>query len=250
MIRKTVHTAYTLALCCTVLATVSHAGTLDLELESGAVWFSQNDTRIPGDTGTKFDMRDLTGDGPDPYIRLYATYEFNPRHALRLTYAPIEVSGTGQFTKEVIFADTSFAANTDTAGTYRFNTYRLTYRWTFHETARWRWGFGGAALIRDAEISLEQGGIKATKDDLGVVPLLHLYGAYQLNDAWSAILDIEGAWAPQGRAFDVALKARYDFDSGWYLSAGYRTLEGGADNDEVYTFAWLHYAMLTAGYRF
>jgi len=33
--------------------------------------------RIPGDTGTKFDMLDLTGSGPDAYIRLYATCAFN-----------------------------------------------------------------------------------------------------------------------------------------------------------------------------
>lgn len=43
------------------------AGDLAIEVESGAVWFSQNDTRIPGDTGTEFDMLDLTGSGPDPY---------------------------------------------------------------------------------------------------------------------------------------------------------------------------------------
>jgi hypothetical protein len=26
------------------------------------------------------------------------------------------------------------------------------------------------------------------------------------------------------------------------VRAGYRFVEGGADNDEVYTFAWIHYA--------
>jgi hypothetical protein len=34
------------------------------------------------------------------------------------------------------------------------------------------------------------------------------------------------------------------------VSAGYRTVEGGADVDEVYNFAWLHYAVLSASYRF
>ncbi len=53
-----------------------------------------------------------------------------------------------------------------------------------------------------------------------------------------------------GRAVDVALTVSHEFDSGWYAAAGYRTLEGGADNDEVYTFAWLHYAQIDLGYRF
>ncbi|MBU1692397.1 MAG: hypothetical protein KKC51_00370 [Verrucomicrobia bacterium] len=53
-----------------------------------------------------------------------------------------------------------------------------------------------------------------------------------------------------GRGVDAVLKAQCDFDSGWYVAAGYRTLEGGADNDDVYTFAWLHYALVAAGRRF
>ena len=226
------------------------AGNLDLKVEGGGVWFSQNDVRIPGDGGTDFDMLDLTGKGPDPYVRVYATYDFNRRHALRLTFAPLEVDGTGRLSEDVTFQGDVFAANTPTKGTYKFNTYRLTYRWTFYDRQSWRWGLGGAALVRDADITLEQEGKMQSKEDLGVVPLLHLYGQYRLNHQASVILDLEGAWSPTGRALDAALTAQYDFNSGWYVAAGYRTLEGGADNDEVYTFAWLHYAHATIGYRF
>jgi len=221
-----------------------------VELEAGAVTFSRNDTRIPGNTGTRFNMLDLTGTGMSPYFRLYATYDFNERHALRLTFAPLTVSGTGVFEEEVSFDGVAFAADTDTKGSYTFNTYRLTYRWLWHTSERWRSGVGMAVLIRDAQISLEQGGQRASTYDLGLVPLLHFYAAYLLNDNTSAILDMEGAWAPQGRAVDMALKVQRDFESGWHLSTGYRTLEGGADNDSTYTFAWLHYAFLQAGYTF
>jgi len=34
------------------------------------------------------------------------------------------------------------------------------------------------------------------------------------------------------------------------VAAGYRTVEGGADVDEVYNFAWLHYAVLSVSYGF
>lgn len=226
------------------------AGNLDLEVESGAVWFSRNDIRIPGDTGTTFDMLDLTGSGPEPYVRLYATYAFNDRHALRVTIAPFEIDGTGTLKENTTFEGEVFTSNVPTKGTYKFDTYRLTYRWTFHDSARWRFGVGAAALVRDAEISLEQDNKKQSRDDLGVVPLLHLYGAYNFTDRLSLILDVEGAASSPGRAVDAALKARYEFNSNWYVSAGYRTLEGGSDNDDVYTFAWLHYALAEIGYRF
>ena len=237
-------------LICALLPATGRTGNLSIEAEGGAVWFSQNDVRIPGDSGTTFDMLDLTGDGPDAYLRLYAVYDFNEKHAVRLTYAPVETEGTGTLQEDVTFRDSVFQAGVPTEGTYKFNTYRLTYRWTFFSSERWKWGFGAAALVRDADIRLKQGALEENRDDLGFVPLLHLYGAWTPDDHWSVIFDFEGAAAPQGRALDAALKAQYAFDSGWHLAGGYRTLEGGADNDSVYTFAWLHYLFLSTGYRF
>jgi hypothetical protein len=38
--------------------------------------------------------------------------------------------------------------------------------------------------------------------------------------------------------------------AGVELRAGYRMVEGGADNDEVYTFAWFHYAVVGLGLAF
>lgn len=231
-------------------ASPSQAERFDLRLEGGSVFSSRNDARIPGDGGNRFDLRDLIGKGPDPYFRLYGTYNFNDRHALRITLAPLEVDGTGRLSRDVRFKDEVFTADAPVTGTYQFSTYRLTYRWLFHDGDPWRWGVGAAVLVRDADITLEQGGKRESRDDLGLVPLGHLYAEYRLNHRANLILDVEGAWSPMGRAVDASLMAEYELDSGWYARAGYRTLEGGADNDDVYTFAWLHYAQTAIGYRF
>ena len=42
----------------------------------------------------------------------------------------------------------------------------------------------------------------------------------------------------------------YDIDDRWSIGAGYRTIEGGADNDTVYTFSWFHQAVISAVIRF
>lgn len=233
-----------------IIANSASGGAIDISVESGAAWLSRNDARIPGDDGTRFDLLDLTGSGPEPYIRFYATYSFNPRHSLRLNIAPFRVEGTGRLDQDVVFKDSTFAAGIPTKGTYKFNTYRLTYRWMFHRSINWHWGIGGAVLVRDAKIELQQGPLRESRTDLGVVPLLHAYGAYHFNDRLSAILDIEGAGASQGRAIDAAIKLNYAWPSGWHASTGYRTLEGGADNSDVYTFAWLHFAFVEIGYAF
>ncbi len=221
-----------------------------LQLEAGPVWFSRNNARIPGDTGTRFDMLDLIDDGPLPYARLRATYDFNARHALRLELAPLGVEGTGVLDTPVRFEDADFAAYAPTRGRYEFNTYRLTYRWMFDDSDKWDLGLGATLLVRDATVALRQGALQRSNDDLGLVPLLHLYGAYHLSERASLVLDFDGAAAPQGRAIDVSLQLQYALASGWNVFGGYRTLEGGADNDSVYTFAWLHFATIGAGYRF
>ena len=64
-------------------------------LETGGVWFSRNDIRIPSDTGTEFDMARLTGSGPDFFARIDGHWDINDRHGLRIVLAPREVSATG-----------------------------------------------------------------------------------------------------------------------------------------------------------
>ncbi len=243
-------TALALALTFPVCALGDDAKRWSVALESGALWFSRNRARIPSDTGTRFDLKDLTGSGPDAYVRLYVQHDFNDRHSLRLNLAPVKATGTGALDSDVQFAGEDFSADTPTRASYQFNTYRLTYRWTFHRGDRWDLGVGGTLLVRDADIELRQGDRRANDDDLGVVPLLHLYSAYHLSDRTSLVADVEAAAAPQGRAIDAAFKVRHELPSGWHVYGGYRTLEGGADNSNVYTFAWLHHAMVGIGYSF
>ncbi len=48
------------------------------------------------------------------------------------------------------------------------------------------------------------------------MPLLYLYGEYQLSDRWRFIIDFDGLASPQGRALDLGLFARYDINRRWY----------------------------------
>jgi hypothetical protein len=48
----------------------------------------------------------------------------------------------------------------------------------------------------------------------------------------------------------VSLKAVFRVSDAIDLDVGYRLLEGGADNDEVYTFAFFHYAVAGVRIRF
>ena len=65
-----------------------------------------------------------------------------------------------------------------------------------------------------------------------------------MGSSWLFHFNMDAAAAPQGRAFDLAFKARKELSKNYQLGVGVRTLEGGADNDKVYTFSWFNYAVL------
>jgi len=215
---------------------------LSFEFEAGAVWQDLNDVEIPNDgTATRFSVEELVGRGPFFSYRVYASYDFNEKHGVRLLFAPLTVEGSGVPAAPIEFDDQSFDAGVSTDAKYTFNSYRVTYRYRFVNTDRWRCHIGFTAKIRDAEVALSQGSKSASYDNVGFVPLLHIAGEWKASDRWSAVLDADALAAPQGRAEDVALKMAYRVSDRWSASAGYRMVEGGADNDKVYTFAWLHY---------
>jgi hypothetical protein len=223
---------------------------ISLEIEAGPIWQTRNDVQVPNDpSATRFSLRNLTGSGPWPAARLYASWHLNDRHELRALFAPLTIVETATLAAPVEFAGASYSAGEPTEGTYTFNSYRVTYRYRFHHGTVWSWWVGFTAKIRDANIELRQGNTTSRKTDIGFVPLLHLAADRWLSPDWRLRFDADALAGGPGRAEDISLKAAYDIGR-WTLSAGYRTVEGGADVDAVYAFAWLHYAVVSAAIRF
>jgi opacity protein-like surface antigen len=220
-----------------------------LDGELGAAWQSSNEVQVPNDAaGTRFDFRGLTGDGPYLAGRLTFSWQVAPKHEVRALYAPLGLKETGTLPGPVRFEGQTFnGANVE--GEYRFDSYRIGYRYTFFENTAWTWKAGVTGKIRDAEITLRQNGVSASRTDTGFVPLLSLYGEWRFAPRWRGELDLEGLGASQGRAIDLGLRAGYDLTRNWNVGVGYRFLDGGADNDNVYNFARFNYAVATLRYR-
>jgi hypothetical protein len=215
--------------------------TFEIELEGGPVWQSRNNVQIPNDeTGTRFSLADLSGKGPWPAGRLYLTWNINGRHGLRALLAPFSLTETGSLEDPVSFAGGTFQPGTVDA-TYKFSSWRLSYRYRFFRRQDLDLWIGFTGKLRDAKIELRQGSMSSKDTDLGFVPLLHLAADWRMTRAGHLLFDFDGLAGGPGRAFDSSLKFGYDLGDRWRVSVGYRTLEGGADVDSVYNFAWLHY---------
>ena len=222
----------------------------EVELEAGAVWQSKNDVEIPNDgTATRYSLKDLVGDGPWPAGRLHFTWNINQRHSLRVLAAPLGYTESGAFENPVLFAGEVYAADLPTEATYQFNSWRLTYRYRFKRGERWNWWIGFTAKIRDAKIELRQGSVTSKDTDVGIVPLVYLRGDFRVTERWHFLLDLDALGGGPGRAEDLSLKLGRDFGDRWQFAFGYRTVEGGADVDDVYNFAWFNYAVVSGSYR-
>jgi hypothetical protein len=197
---------------------------------------------VPGDTGTQFSISEFD-DGPFAGFRLYAGRKWNNRHEFRALYAPLELEVNGQFDRPTLFQETTFAANTDTELGYKFNSYRLTYAYHFEPAGAWNLALGFSAKVRDAEVRVKQGALSETKKNVGFVPLVNFQARRDLWQRWRFRFDLDALAAPQGRAVDAGFFAEHSWSSFDFFT-GYRMVEGGADNEEVYNFAWIHQAVV------
>jgi hypothetical protein len=114
----------------------------------------------------------------------------------------------------------------------------------------WTWRLGFTGFVRDARIALTQGDRTAEDTDVGFVPLGHVSADARLSARWSAALVLDASAAPQGRAIDLAATLEYRPTPRWRVFGGYRTIEGGADVDSVFAFAWLNAVVGGIGVRF
>jgi hypothetical protein len=220
------------------------------DFEAGIVAASRNDARVPGAGGTDLSLVDDLSASPAPAFRVRLGYRFGDRHFITALYAPLKLNATGVLDRDVLFAGQSFAAGSSLLGVYRFDSYRLTYRYSFVRDEAFEVAAGVTGKIRDAEISL-YGPATARKTNTGFVPLLNVHLEWRPGGGrFGVLFDADALAAPQGRAEDVLLAVTWAVSPAVVLRGGYRTVEGGASNDEVYNFAWLHYAVAGVELRF
>ncbi len=239
---KQVLFACLLGLCFSRVSAMAES-TQVFDIEGGWVFPGYNDVRIPGDSGTKLSLtEDLSADS-FPAFRARYTITMAGKHDLSLLAAFLTMRSSGTLDRDTDFNGTTFQAGAPLESTFRFNSYRLTYRYLLFDSPKFKFRAGVSAKVRDAAIRLEGGGQESENTDLGLVPLISFNAVWLAHPRLHLVLDGDALAAPQGRAEDVLLAAVVPLNDHVSLKAGYRILEGGADNDKVYTFSLFHYAV-------
>ncbi|MDN3687870.1 hypothetical protein [Cyclobacterium jeungdonense] len=227
-----------------LIGTLSRAQVI-LDVESGLAFPGYNDVRIPNEMGTLFSFQeDFETEGPVIPLRTRLGFSFNEKNHIFALYAPLGINYNGTATKNISFQSSIFQQGETLDGYYQFNSYRLTYRRDILKSGDWLVGVGFTAKIRDAQVRLANDqGLRDKKDDLGFVPLLHLYTSYNLGGKKLIYFEGDGLAGGPGRAFDLFLGTRLPITERIDIKAGYRFLEGGANVDEVYNFTLVQFAV-------
>jgi hypothetical protein len=238
----------TLSSCLLLLALVAPAvARWSVDVEAGPVFSGYNDVRIPGDTGTLFSLTEDLHARTALGFRARLSKTFGDRHWVSVLVAPLRVESRGTLDREVLFAGMRFPAMADDLEAfYRFDSYRLTYRFGLVRARRFSLDLGLTAKVRDAEISLNYAHVMlpgASKTNTGFVPIVSFRADWSLSQRLGLVLDGDALGVPQGRAEDVTAALRVGFGDRIAARIGYRVLEGGSDVDEVYGFALFHYAV-------
>ncbi|MFO7731524.1 MAG: hypothetical protein R6V86_12265 [Spirochaetia bacterium] len=222
-----------------------------VDAETGAAFTGYNDVQIPADTGTRFSLADDLEPDPVWFYRLQAGADIG-RHSAFVLYAPLLVESTGTASENIDFYGQTFTAGSDLTGSFKFNSYRFTYAYTFVQQPQFLLAAGLTGKIRDAYIKLEDdSGTSKKRSNLGVVPLIHLKAQWFISPQFSLLLEGDGLAAPQGRAEDFLIAGVYAARPDLELRLGYRILEGGSDGGgSVYTFSMFHYATMGIRWKF
>ncbi|HPF94727.1 MAG TPA: hypothetical protein PLV65_12325, partial [Tenuifilaceae bacterium] len=102
---------------------------ISIDVEAGAVYTGYNDVRIPGDEGSFISFSDELSGKTSLFSRVRLGYMFGDRNEVLLLYAPLNLSYKGTVSRDIIFKGETFAAGSKLNATYKFNSYRITYRY-------------------------------------------------------------------------------------------------------------------------
>jgi hypothetical protein len=221
-----------------------------VDIEGGTAYNGYNDVRIPGNTGTDISLSEELESDATGFWRVRVAVDLGQRHRLSLLAAPLSIEGSGSVDREVEFNGVRFEAGEKLNSRYRFDSYRLSYSYVLVKSDRLRFDLGFTAKVRDAAIKIEGERESSEKTNTGFVPLINFALDWSFGSRVGLLVEGDALAAPQGRAEDVLAALYTDATDRLRLRAGYRILEGGADNDEVYNFTLVHYLSAGITYRF
>ena len=235
---------YLLIFCLLGLAgTLSAQSDFRLRLYPQVAVGANNDIRCPNNSdGT---LLSLPGDLHRTSAAVFAPrVEFEyayRRHHIMLAAVFVRENFTGHASEPIHFNQALFATGSSIDALYRFDTYRLSYRYRLVNRPKFQLELGATALLRDAMVAMTGDNQHSEFYNLGVVPLISYYIGWTPISALTVYSYGDGL-SPNMAARRISSQASnttfIPTSASW---PGYRLIEGGSNVKSVYTFALYHF---------
>ena len=199
-------------------------------------------TRVPLDQD--FDRRRVGVFSP----RVELEYVYKRNHFI-LTAAWLTDKFEGISVEDIRFNGTTFDTGSSLLTTYRFDTYRIGYRYRIVARERFDFELGATLLVRDASITMNDYNRPVKFTNVGVAPLISYRIGWNPSNRITVLSYGDGFAVKQGRAIDVYAGIKYQFNNLLSANLGYRLLDGGSDVESIYTMALYQYLSFGIGLR-
>lgn len=216
-----------------------------LNFELGQTKTAFNRFAIPN---TSEDRVSLPVDDTVTSYRLMGLFDLENGNQIYFLVAPLASKYNFRAEKNFEFDREIFTQGIDTEVDYKFNSYRLGYLWNWNFKLLRVWA-GFVGKIRDAKIKVSQASTSKSFDNVGFVPLASFGFEYNMRNYLSFYSHTDALTSRQGSAYDSQLEIRFNMKQTAF-SIGKRILGGGADNDNVYSFAQFDTYYAGINYKF
>jgi len=221
--------------------------------------------------GTYFDYQKEGGqDVLFPVSRISLELDFKKRNRFVFLYQPLRLESQVLLKNNLTVDELLFPANSNVKMLYNFPFYRFSYlRELLPNKEKFSLGIGGSLQIRNTTISFESGDgeLYRTNRNVGIVPIIKLYGKAQIKERGYLALEADGFYAPVsylngsdeeiiGAILDASLRYGLQITepAGSFLNLRY--IGGGAvgtneDDDgpgDGYTKNWLNFITVSVGF--
>jgi len=232
---------------CMTCATAAHAEFVST-FQLAGVFPGYNKLRVPGNTGTRMSFTDDLEANPTFSPRFEMGFILAERHYVGVMAALLTMSARGTLGRDTSFDNVFFANGTRVKGLYRYDSYRLTYRYYFFINESFRIGAGVTGKLRDAELTLESdtGTLiqRGCYTNTGLLPMVNYSIEWMPSRMFTLYTYGDIMITPDRRTEDVFAGVQYHLDNPVSLMAGYRLLETGTDLKRAFTFAMFHYLVI------
>ena len=224
---------------------------LEIRVMPQVVFGTRNTIQRPNDEGTRiYFNNDFKRKNDAVFSPRFELEYSNKRHHAIATAALLTDKFEGIAKENILYDGVVFNSGSNIDAVYRFNTYRLGYRYRLVDRPKFIFELGATILLREAFVSLEDNIRKSKFSNVGVAPLLSYRVEWKVTEPMSLLSYGDAFAVKAGRAEDIFAGAKYKFNQNWSAMLGYRLLEGGSDSDKVYTMATFHFISLGVGFKF